>query len=492
MGCTFECLSTYACREPFRPYRDAVLAPYVSIGFGGDFREITVGNDSSSPDNHAVIKSMEYGISEGNGVKIEIVDEEGGKFKRVVDRLNKSLALADNAADRMFLEFGWIKQDCQGNITKDLTTYYGGLLSFILMTIEMNFEGNKIRYTITGQDMVDRIAENRIEKNEGREDHKKNLKKAITDVFKNNYPRIKRVRFIKADETGWSFKNSDGGEEGPFSVWTADQQNALALSRKWIAPVTTKDERGIIICTDPTDPDSIVFLEDPKDGPNENSNCCEDNVGTFIVNGGNCSDVISFSPSVKWTFANNDGSGGGSGAGVSGGNVKNEGEKGSKKEKVGVQSQVISNQNDNMWRPNDQIIPKAQDANASHSNAVRIIETRQPIEAELKILGNPFFAHPLGGAERFLWKKVSIVVINPFYMIGDGECEWLAAPPCNDILSNKAWFIKGVNHQIREGSYVTILKVSLVAPGSDGEPGEPLGGPGCGNYVPENVSSKGD
>jgi hypothetical protein len=488
MGCNFECLSTYNCREPFRPYRDAILAPYVSIGFGGDFKEITVGNDSSPPDNHAMILSMEYGVSEGNGVKIEILDEEGGKFRRVIDRLNKSIALADNNSNRMFLEFGWIKQDCQGNISRDVTTYYGGILAFLLMSIEVNFEGSKIRYSITGKDLGDRIAENRLEKNEGREDHKKSLKQAISDMYKNNYPRVKNIKFIKSDESTWNFKNSDGGPNGPYAVWTTDQQNALAVSRKWIAPLSTRDDRGVLIRTDPTDPDSLIFLEDPIPGPDENPDCCKTNVGTFIVNGGNCGDVISFTPSFSWVLANNGGSGGGAGGGASGNNVKNEGRKDSNKEKVGVQTHIIASQNATMYRPNDQIIPKEQDANANHDDAVRIQENKSAIEAELKIIGNPIFAHPF----KFIAKSVSIIVVNPFSIIGGGDCMWLAQPPCNEILSNKAWMIKGINHQIRGGSYVTIIKLFLAAPNSEVEIGEPLGGIGCGVYTPPNISNKGD
>ena len=46
----------------------------------------------------------------------------------------------------------------------------------------------------------------------------------------------------------------------------------------------------------------------------------------------------------------------------------------------------------------------------------------------------------------------------------------------NGITGNKAWQIKGVNHQIREGSYVTIIKVTLPAPGAQLNPDENIGG----------------
>src|SRR5690606_20130670 len=109
------------------------------------------------------------------------------------------------------------------------------------------------------------------------------LKQAIRDLFRNNRPSITDVKFIRQDGSPWCFKESDGGCEGPYSVWPADQQNALATVRKWIAPLTTDQGKGIVIFADPKIPESsVIFMEDPQPGPGEIVNCCDHNLGTYI------------------------------------------------------------------------------------------------------------------------------------------------------------------------------------------------------------------
>jgi hypothetical protein len=87
----------------------------------------------------------------------------------------------------------------------------------------------------------------------------------------------------------------------------------------------------------------------------------------------------------------------------------------------------------------------------------------EPLQAELKIAGNP--------REEFCFVKntrgnnrVAIVVLNPFHLMGGGDkdCpDWLAEPLCNNYLSNKQWLVNGVNHNITQGSYVTTLHVEI-------------------------------
>lgn len=491
MSCEVECLSLYSCGALVTPQPGAILGPYVKIGFGGEGQEITVGNKSSAPDHHAVIKSFEYGFSNGAGIKVEIFDEEGSRFKTFVERLNKALARA-NDDYTMFCEFGWIRQDCNGNVTLDKTTDYGGMLHFLPIKIETAYEQGKIKYTLEGADFQDRIAENRIERNQGREDNKIPLKQALRRLFQENEPRVLNVLFQRADGSEWCFKNADGGCEGPKAVWPADQQNALATARKWIAPLSTSDDKGIILQWNPAeDTSTIVFLEDPKPAPGESPDCCKRNIGTYIVNGGNCSPVLSFNPTINWNLGGNAGSGGGQPGAASGGGVKQEGREGLNVERVGSQTSLAVNQNDNMWRPNDQILPKAQDAHAHHEAAVRFREVPQSITADLKIQGDPKLAFPLG-SRGLVGKTVSIIVINPFHVMGGENCEWIANPVCNETLSNKKWEIISANHQIKEGSYVTILKVFLEVPNVDIDQGEPLGGNGCGTQRFDNDRGSAD
>jgi len=70
---------------------------------------------------------------------------------------------------------------------------------------------------------------------------------------------------------------------------------------------------------------------------------------------------------------------------------------------------------------------------------------------------------------------MAIVVLNPAVIRG---CKWLAEQPINEILSNRAWQIMGVDHQITDGKYVTTFKVMLPSPNADLNYQTPLGGAG--------------
>lgn len=475
-----DCL-VYSCGNPKESQPGAVFAPFAQIGFEGDEGDIiTVGNRSHPNDNHAVIKSLEYGFSEGVGVKVEIIDEQGSSLGHFINRLSKTACNATSDY-KMFVAFGWIIQDCNGNIGHDRTTDYGNYLYFLPLKVETSFDSGKIKYTIEGTDLQDRIAENRVENNRGTEDNKMDLKGAIQDMFENSCPPINDVRFQTRDGFPWEFKNSDGGPNGPKAVWTSDQQNSLATTRKWLAPLTTSNDKGVVFQWKPDERHPVlVLMEDPNPGPFENDPCCSRNIGTYVVNGGNIGNVLSFNPTFNWVLAANGGSGGNSGSATSGGGAEQVGRPGSKIEKVGTQTQFPPNQNDNMWRPNNQIVPKAQEANTAHEAAVRLREIPSSISAEMKIMGDPSLAFPFGGQLGLTGRTVSIIAVNPFYVRGNGgNCEWLAQPSCNEILSNKKWMILGANHQIREGSYTTTLKLSLDVPNVELEPFNPLGGFGC-------------
>lgn len=475
MSCSFSCLATSSCGNIHKVPPGAVLAPFVTVGFEGAGEVITVGNQSSK-DGRAFIKSFEYGVSDGAGTRIEILDEEGGKLKTFVDRLSKSVC---NAPDdyKMFIDFGWVITHCDGSKTVDRASDYGNRILFLPIQVESNFDAGKFRHVITGVDFQDRIAENRIEKNYGTEDNKMTLKEALRRMFRDNCPSVE-IRFERKDGSTWDFKNSDGGPEGPRAVWKTDQQNAMASARKWLERVSTSSSKGILLQWKPDEPKpTLIFLEDPNPAPGENFPPCDRSIGTYIVNGSDCSPVLGFSAKFNWVLGANAGSGGNLGGGSSGNHAKFQGREGSRIEKVGTQSHAPIDENENMYRPQDQSASKGVKANAAHEAAVRFREIPSSIEADLKLVGDPALAYPLGGV-GIIAKTAALVVINPFFIRGGSQCDWVAKPPCNELLSNKNWLIMGMNHQIREGSYVTTLKLRLDAPNADIEPDMPLGGSG--------------
>lgn len=459
MSCNAICLPEYQCGSIKRISPDgAVYAPFVEMTLGS---KITVGNKSFNASPHsAVIKSFDYGGSSGTGCTVEIIDEQGTSFTRYYDELNKDICEAPEDY-KMKIDFGWIVRSCNGTVTRK--GVQGGPVYFLPSSVDSSYEGGKIKYTIKGEDMMSLVGENRIEAPVGSESNKVQLGEAMRKVVMRNCPKIARImrkRLSKKSDSEWRFKNSDGGEEGPYSVWPGDQQNAMSTIRKWCSSVTTDRKKGFTPVWNPASPEPELWLvEDSRsycDEAADGSDC----VGTYIVNGGDCSPVLSFSPSAKWIFTANLGSGGNSGGGASQRQQKQRVIRSrfckTPEQATGTTSQFPTPQNDINWRPPDQIASKLQESLAMQELAAQYGELSAPIEAELKIVGDPFFVHPI------LWqgaKTLSIVVINPFYIYGGSYCEWLAGPMCNPIYSDKNYMIMGVNHQIKEGSYTTTLKV---------------------------------
>jgi hypothetical protein len=475
-----EC-SEYNCGGIKQPIDGAVLAPFVDIGFsdknGGS--QITVGNKSSPPDNHAVIKSFEYGCSEGQAMKVEIFDEDGGDFAIFMERLSKTLA--NSGTDyRMVVNFGWIIQKCDGSITVETVKSNGGVLTFLPLKMDVAYEQGKLKFTIEGKDMMDRIAENRVEDNLGSEDQKMPLRQAIEKVFAENDPKVTSIEWKKREGAGrWDFSKRDGGTEGPKAVWTCDQQNALATVRKWIAPCRTEDGCGIVIewnCAAEDGEATLIFWEGPDPDPKAKYACCANNLGTYIVNGGKCSSVISFSPSVSWTLFGNSGNVAAGPGPNSGGSKKSEEPGEDDGDDSGLAEALAHSGNTVQWRSNATMAEQGILADKAHTLAVKLREAPAAIEADLKIQGDPTLVNPI----LLHGKTVSLIVINPFHIKGGvngASCgDWLAQPPCNKIFSNKNWRIAGVNHQITEGNYVTTLKLKLEVPGVDLPTNAGLGG----------------
>jgi len=464
MSCNVICYPTFECgglQKP-KPIVGAVYAPFVTVNLGG---RITVGNKSFPAQPHtAVIKSFEYGGSDGCGATIEIIDESGSAFGQHYDNLNDDLCEAPDDY-KVSIDFGWLARSCDGSITK--MGIPDGPVYGVPQSAESTYEGGKIKYTIKVVDLMGHMGENRIEAPIGTEANRVPVGQAMRQIFSRNCPRVNNVRRVRVRGTNlqeWRFRNSDGGNEGPSGVWPADQQNALQAVRKWSLSLTTDRKKGYTPVWNPGSPQpELWFVEDPRNYCDESPS--QDNcLGTYIVNGGDCSPVISFSPTAKWTFSAELGSGGGSGGATSGRTVKNRPIPGrfcnDESQRVGTTSQMPAPQNDINWRPPDQVVERLQQGLAAQELAAQFMELTAPIEAELKIWGDPRFVHPV----QWTGKKVGIIVINPFYIYSGNYCEWLAGPMCNPVYSDKEYMVLGVNHQIKEGSYQTTLKVVLSNP----------------------------
>lgn len=472
MPCTVDCLSKYGCEPIIQPENGAVYAPFVELRFND--RILTVGNSSAPPDNHIAIKSFEYGAGVGGlgvGIKVEAVDQGGVMYRQIMDALNKTTTLALSDLTSCSCRFGWIITDCNGNNRVVSNEDYGDRLYFLPLTMETNLENGLIKFVFGGGSQVARWAETRLTIPVGDQTHKISLKDALRKLFTEYDPKVKDVKFKNKDGGELHFLNSDGSKDGPYGGWPTDQQNAPAIARKWLSAVRTKDELGILMLYDPTGP-YVIFQEDPIENGRR---CCHNSLGTFVVNGGSCSPVLSFNPTISWTKTGV-AAGGGSTAGAASGDasqiVKPSKEK--KIEKAGSQSGPTVQQHEWMWRFPDDMARKNAESFSAHIEANAKYEVEGILEAELKILGRPDIVYAID----LLDKYIAIIVINPFH-ISTQECSWLTVSNCNKILSNKRWKINAVNHQISGGSYITTLKVSLGAQNSEFSADSPLGG-SCG------------
>ena len=488
MNCLSGCIENYQCRGIIEALDANSMAPFVKLFFcenGNQKPVITVGNKSSPMwNNTAAIKSFQMGSSDGVGFTVEIIDEFGGSFHLFVEKLNKCLKKSDKEMT-MGATWGWTLTDCFGSIYTISTTP----IYLIPIGLDVTFAEGKIKFTITGQDSMQHIFSARHDEIEGSDDNKISIKDAIKLLCENKSPRI-NARFIRKEKNGTetTFNFKYGGESGPKSVFAADGQNKLSAIYRWLENFTTDRDKGITarfnasFCGQPT----IDFIEDILPSCDEASGC-SDVLGTYMINGSAKSPVISFNPKINYITAfNNQSTGGNAGSSESGGGVKQKKECDTQTEETGlIQNNAPTKMGRDVYGP-DKNLEKSMEAKAAYVKANSILNG-QPIEAELVVQGDP--SDQLVPPKLISGKKLSLVVINPYHLLGDGDngCpDWLARPACNDILSNKNWMIQGVDHSIREGSYVTTFKLSLPAPGASLNPNEPFGGPGNCGYVPLN------
>lgn len=339
----------------------------------------------------------------------------------------------------------------------------------MITKVEQTYEGgkSKLKFSIEAP-ASGTIPDLRHDDTEGDEAQKITLKDALRELFTENHPKFSNVEFRSKDGGELKFKESDGGNDGPKGAWPINQQNSLAAARTWLSAVSTENERCILICYD-SDKNSIVFQEDKTE-----KECCDQTIGTYIVNGGNCSPVLEFNPTLTWQpLGTIPGGGATTGGNASGANdayveptvdVQN----------AGTQSSPTVQQHEWMWRHPDSLSTGASEGNAAQLEANRNVEVLPGFSAQLKIHGNPAYSDPI----ELIKRTVAIIVINPFHI--NDQCVWITSPNCHPIMSNKKWSIQGVNHQITGGSYVTTLQLFLVQPNKDIDANDVLGGGNCG------------
>src|SRR5262249_33801866 len=106
-----NCESLRNNNKVFTALDDPIMYPWVEAWIPGEDLRLSTGNKSART-AQAHIKSFQFGLSNGMGVKMEIIDEAGGTFFNYFQRLNNSNRAR---ADRMIrFRWGYASQDCSG------------------------------------------------------------------------------------------------------------------------------------------------------------------------------------------------------------------------------------------------------------------------------------------------------------------------------------------------------------------------------------------
>lgn len=463
----------------------SLLAPYVKIRVSGSAGIITVGNNSApgTTYNSAAIKSFQYGRStNGLGVHITIVDEEGGVFDNFVQKIVNRF---DTANDKYELdcEWGWIKKDCSNGEYPLFKTQ--NLHRCVLLTVDIHM-GSVITFELEGTDITETLFSGRIDKVYGSDDQPMKLKDAIKKIFQDNKPPVQNVQFLRKlcngqiDVNEWEFQ---GGE--PQGVWISAGDDAISATMRWIRPYMTTNKKGIIASArDDLDEPGVTFFEDYSSPCNAEEVC--DPIASFIVNGGNCSNVLSFKTNIHWTFAALANTGGAVGTNTAENILQGDADVNSDcpdldEENAGTRTTNIignSNADRNYGRA---ALKETIRADKAHDRATRKQFGYEPLEAELVILGNPNFDSYL-----YVGSRIGIVYINPIHLETSGTCStWIATSNCNPVLSNKEWLVTGLSHEISDsGTYTTSFRLFLDASGANIAMDLPLGANPSGAELP--------
>jgi hypothetical protein len=485
-NCLAGCFGDYACdlKPPIEPLSPGhSFAPFVKVRFGSEKgAEITVGNESSEIFNHhAIIKSFSMGASDGMECDIEILDEQGGAFKSVFDHIAKCLSLvSNNTLYIITFRFGWVRIDCNGN---RVSTIESPIVKAQITWVEVSYQGGKSKYKLTCNTTAQASMVARESAIYGSDEHKIGIEEAIIKICETNEPKLipfkgvitkdgsNRVEPFEGSEL-WVFKNPEEKKD----KFECKNQTKIDAITDWIEPFITERKKGIFVTMDTKNPRNIIFWEHDPD-----PDCKKNNVGTYIVNGGECSPVIDFNPTINWVPAIAgipSPAGGTDGQSAPASTHKNEVTKAEEPQGKNAGSTAIVPISEHGWNIHSpkKVLEETNTARAAHAAANRVYDSgaTHPIRADLVLVGDPRFGDHDGfgtGDEllkQLVGKTLSIVFINPFY-IGkkkrdDDDKQYLAQPGCNEILSNKKWQIEGINHTIQEGKFTTTVKILLDAP----------------------------
>jgi hypothetical protein len=470
---------------------DAVMAPFVKMTLSnGEGNTITVGNNSNPREdggpskNHTVIRSFKYGFTTAGGgggfrMEIEVTDEAGGSLSTFVNRMvNSKNPDKWKKGSQVNVQWGWIGGRCDSGDDFFPSTSHTAFLHRVNST----FANGLMKFNLEATDITPIAFQAVTDGHQGQDDQPVPLKEAIRKLCSKYNVSVRFLRPFTLEE--WNFggpalNGGQGDPDYPKDVWRENSQNFVQTIMNWIANagVTTDKGRGISPAFNSQRPlgsnEELVLWEDEgTTNRKEYVEGCSRSLGTYIVNGGKQSSVLSFNPQIEFFFwAANQSSGGSS---TTANQQLSEQDKNdptaSGAIKMGAPTFNVNTDNANRIHGTSLAYSETVKAQKEHALANMSV---QPIKAELRVQGDPSLATPILMRGSF----VSLVVLNPFHIQSEnsGCGDWLQIDPCHAVLTNKNWMITGAFHEVKEGSYTTTIQLSLDAPCSNIACGMPLG-----------------
>jgi hypothetical protein len=465
-------------------YPFAVAAPFIEVTFGAGNNTLTVGNQSDPENNNnACIIGLNISTSNGMNAKIEVVDQEGGQFYNFFDSLIKHINSTEPSI--CLIDYGWIGSDCDNNpIKRTMASVSGSRTEGQIIEMNVTKSSGLYSYEINCGSLMTIAQAGKTQKTYGFDGVSKyKLDLAITQYCQDpeQPPVFKQVNFWRKQKGGgtqtWEFKAIHDVPQGP---WRTNNQGKLETILEWIQDWATDQGKGMVLSIDEREGKrSLILWEDPHTPCQNDNECAGDRLGTFIVNGGNCSNVLEFNPTINWSSAwaskTIGGEQGGPTAAVgvplkdnfpNNPNGCNQGEY----KQEGKTGNILLNNNltTNTGEQALKIAAANRNANELANSKFQVASSlggmMTAIEADLKIIGTVEmgFTHIYDN----LFGYCSIIVINPFYLSrgGTDSCpKWIYGQSCNTVLTDTNWQLQQITHDIRGGKFETTLHVYLAS-----------------------------
>ena len=484
------------------------LLYYVSTG------NFLGGGESRS----AFIKSFTMGTSQSLGATLEIVDASGddfvGFYNKIYgascDALPKSFDPAaplapDFARYIVSINVGYVFTNTEGvkvlyvapNAIGLPDKKIGPYINFTLVKVEVSYENNisKYKLTLKGPDLG--LAQAKVNNRFGAPGVQIPLIRAAELMIDGECPPKAlgaalpdaRVILVKPPQgaTGeWSYTGEVGtnpsdpsaSKKGVFAGYNLPPLDAI---RKNLDTFVTRDGNGVYMCfPSGANDDTLYLIEaessfcDAEKGIKKSCAGVANFLGTYVVNGGDLSPVIKFTPKIEFFGMPNRVQGGAAGGAmaakaavvnngcpptVAGGPIDKNKIPG---QDVAIKGAIPQDKMNGVVHPRDLPQKQADAAQANMSAQVASKPNMGVITAELEIQGDPRFLFSLN------WQggSIKIIFVNPFaigyenFVAASPQLEWLAKPPINDKISSGLYFINSCDHEVSEGKWITKLKLT--------------------------------